>query len=120
VQTAWEIGDEVSVLSGGGAGQIRHITAIDTVNKRITVDETLYNGESYNNNSYIMLSAFKKIVVVKGNEYPSITNKLLRFNARSKKIQFKVEVWSPSGFTGEWEMGISDISTVYIPDRIIK
>ncbi|MDP3793472.1 MAG: hypothetical protein Q8R07_01840, partial [Candidatus Uhrbacteria bacterium] len=65
-------------------------------------------------------SSFKKIATLKGSDYPSVTNKLLRFNARSKKIQFKIEVWSPSGFTGEWEMGISDISTVYIPDRIIK
>lgn len=120
VQTAWEIGDEVSVLSGGAAGQIRNITAIDTVNKRITVDEGLFNGESYDSNSYIMLSSFKKIATLKGSDYPSVTNKLLRFNARSKKIQFKIEVWSPSGFTGQWDMGISDISTVYIPDRIIK
>jgi hypothetical protein len=120
VQSSWEVGDEVTVLSGGGAGQIRHIAAIDTVNKILTVDETLYNGESYDSNSYIMLSSFKKIATIKGSDYPAAVNKLLRFNARSKKIQLKIEVWSPSGFVGEWDMGISDISTVYIPDRIIK
>jgi hypothetical protein len=67
-----------------------------------------------------LLSSFKKIATLKGSDYPLAVNKLLRFNARSKKIQFKIEIWSPSGFIGEWDMGISDISTVYIPDRIIK
>jgi hypothetical protein len=84
------------------------------------VDETLYNGESYNSNSYILLSSFKKIGTIKGNENKNAVNKLLRFNARSKKIQLKIEIWSTTGYTGEWEMGISDITTVYVPDRIIK
>ena len=44
----------------------------------------------------------------------------MRFNARSKKIQFKIEIWSCTGYIGEWDMGIADISTVYVPDRIIK
>lgn len=116
----YEVGDEITVLSGGGAGQIRHVASIDTALKRIYVDETLYNGESYDSNSYILLSSFKKIATLKGSDYPAAVNKLLRFNARSKKIQLKIEIWSPSGFIGEWDMGISDISTVYIPDRIIK
>jgi len=45
---------------------------------------------------------------------------MLRFNARSKKIQFKVEVWSNSGYSGEWDMGVKDVSAVFVPDRIIK
>ncbi|MDZ4244197.1 MAG: hypothetical protein U1C57_03780, partial [Candidatus Doudnabacteria bacterium] len=120
VPSFYEVGDEITVLSGGGAGQIRHITSIDTTLKRIYVDETLYNGESYNSNSYILLSSFKKIATIKGNENKNAVNKLMRFNARSKKIQFKIEIWSTTGYTGEWEMGISDITTVYVPDRIIK
>lgn len=118
VPSYWEVGDEVSVLSGGGAGQIRHIKSISGTT--ITVDETLYGSASYDSTSYILLSKFKKIGEVKGSTEPDIVNKLIRFNARSKKIQLKIEIWSPSGFTGQWDMGIADISTVYIPDRIIK
>ena len=44
----FQVGDEVMALSGGGAGQIRHISSIDTSLKRIYVDETLYNSDSYN------------------------------------------------------------------------
>jgi len=117
---AYEVGDEVTVLSGGGAGQIRHIAAIDTTLKRITVNEMLYNNESYNSSSYILFTPFKKIAEIKGSVDKNILNKLLRFNARSKKIQLKIEIWSTTGFTGEWDMGIADISMVYIPDRIIK
>lgn len=120
VPSFYEVGDEITVLSGGGAGQIRHIASIDTTLKRIYVDETLYNGESYNSNSYILLSSFKKIATIKGNENKNAVNKLMRFNARSKKIQLKIEIWSTTGYTGEWDMGISDITTVYVPDRIIK
>lgn len=118
VPTYWEVGDEVSVLSGNGAGQIRHIQSISGTT--ITVDESLLGGASYDSSSYILLSKFKKIGVVRGDTEPDIVNKLMRFNTRSKKIQLKIEIWSPSGFTGEWNMGIADISTVYIPDRIIK
>ena len=118
VPTYWEVGDEVSVLSGNGAGQIRHIKSISGTT--LTVDESLQGGASYDSSSYILLSKFKKIGEVRGDTEPDIVNKLMRFNTRSKKIQLKIEIWSPSGFTGEWNMGISDISTVYIPDRIIK
>jgi len=118
VPAYWEVGDEVSVLSGNGAGQIRHISAISGTT--ITVDEFLQGGASYDSTSFVLLSKFRKIGEIKGSTEPEIVNKLLRFNARSKKIQLKIEVWSPSGFTGEWNMGIADISTVYVPDRIIK
>ncbi len=120
VPSYYEVGDEVTALSGGGAGQIRHISSIDTTLKRIYVDETLYNGESYNSSSYILLTPFKKIATIKGNENVDAVNKLLRFNARSKKIQLKIEIWSTTGYTGEWDMGLADISTIYIPDRVIK
>ena len=118
VPTYWEVGDEVSVLSGNGAGQIRHIKSISGTT--LTVDESLQGGANYDSSSYILLSKFKKIGEVRGDTEPDIVNKLMRFNTRSKKIQLKIEIWSPSGFIGEWNMGISDISTVYIPDRIIK
>jgi hypothetical protein len=116
----FQVGDEVMALSGGGAGQIRHISSIDTSLKRIYVDETLYNGDSYGSSSYILLTPFQKIMTIKGSDTPDIVNKLMKFSARSKKIQFKIEIWSTTGYTGEWDMGLADISAVYVPDRIIK
>ncbi|MBI3421209.1 MAG: hypothetical protein HY006_04035 [Candidatus Sungbacteria bacterium] len=118
VPSYWEVGDEVTVLAGNGAVQIRHIQSISGTT--LTVDESLYGGASYDSTSYLLLTKFKKIGVIKGNENKEAVNKMLRFNARSKKIQLKIEIWSNAGFTGEWDMGIADISTVYIPDRIIK
>lgn len=118
-----EVGDEVTVLMGSGASQIRHITAITDVGggtKRFTVDEWLADSATYNNTSYIMISAFKKIGEIKGSDNPNAVNKLMRFNARSKKAQIKIELRAPAGYTGEWDMGIADVSTIYVPDRIIK
>ncbi|MFA5439816.1 KOW motif domain-containing protein [Dehalococcoides sp.] len=119
----FEVGDEVTVVAGSGAGQIRHVQSIDTALNRVYVDETLYNSENgneYNNTSYLLVTPFKKAGVIKGSDNKGAVNKLLRFNARAKKIQIKVEVWSPSGFTGEWDMGLRDMTTIYIPDRTIK
>ena len=116
----FEVGDEVTVVAGNGAGQVRHILSINTGTNTITVDEGLFASANYDNTSYILVTPFKKIGVIKGSDYPAAINKLLRFNARSKKIQIKVEIWSPTGFVGEWDMGFKDLSTVYTPDRIIK
>lgn len=116
----FEVGDEVTVVAGNGAGQVRHISAINTSTNTVTVDEGLFASANYDNTSYVLVTPFKKVGVIKGSDYPNAVNKLLRFNARSKKIQIKVEIWSPSGFIGQWDMGLSDISTVYTPDRIIK
>jgi hypothetical protein len=120
IQSYMEIGDEITVLSGNGASQIRHITAINTDTKVVTVDEPLSDSASYDSTSMLQVSAFKKIGTIKGSDYPGSVNRLLRFNARAKKIQFKIEIWSPSGQIGEWDMGIADITTVYIPDRSIR
>jgi hypothetical protein len=124
IPTAYfKVGYEVTVVAGSGAGQVRHITSIDTSLNRVYVDETLYNspnGNSYGSDSYILVTPFQKIGTIKGNENANAVNKLFRFNARAKKIQIKVEIWSPSGFTGQWDLGLSDMSTVYVPDRIIK
>jgi hypothetical protein len=119
----FEVGDEVTVVAGSGAGQIRHIKSIDTALNRVYVDETLYvsdTGNTYDSTSYILVTPFKLAGVIKGSDNPQAINKLVRFNARAKKIQIKVEIWSPSGFVGEWDMGIRDMSTIYIPDRTIK
>ncbi len=120
--SAWEIGDEVTIISGPSAGQIRHIEKIE--GNTVTVDETLYYEDgisgSYRAGDYVMITPFKKLGSIKGNENPGKLNKMLRFNTRSKKIQLKIEVWSQSGYVGEWNLGLVDISTVYVPDRIIK
>jgi hypothetical protein len=68
----------------------------------------------------VAITPFKRLGTIKGNENQGKVNKMLRFNARSKKIQFKVEVWSNSGYSGEWDMGVKDVSAVFVPDRIIK
>ncbi len=119
VPSDWEIGDEITVLAGSGAGQIRHIAAVDYTLKRITLDESLSTG-SFDSTSLIQISPFKKIAEIRGNIYPGLVNKLLRFNARAKKIFLKFEIWSPSGFVGEWDMGIANLSLIYTPDRTIK
>ncbi len=116
----FEVGDEVTVVSGGAAGNIRHVAKVDTSINRIWVDETLYEGQVYDNTSYVLVTPFKLAGVIKGSDYPNAINKLVRFNARAKKIQIKVEIWSPAGFVGEWDMGIKDMSTIYVPDRTIK
>lgn len=119
-----EIGDEVIVTTGGAAGQTRHIKAMDTVTKRIDFDETLYYvGGSIGTMSagdMVMITPFKKLGTIKGNENSGKVNKMIRFNARTKKIQFKVEIWSNSGSGGEWDMGLKDFSAIFVPDRIIK
>ncbi|HCC13779.1 MAG: hypothetical protein UV82_C0007G0020 [Candidatus Magasanikbacteria bacterium GW2011_GWD2_43_18] len=122
--TGMEVGDEVIVTTGGAAGQTRHIKAMDTVTKRIDFDETLYYvGGSIGTMSagdMVMITPFKKLGTIKGNENSGKVNKMIRFNARTKKIQFKVEIWSNSGFGGEWDMGLKDFSAIFVPDRIIK
>jgi len=119
-----EIGDEVMVITGGAAGQIRHIKSMDTVTKRIDFDETLYyvggSQGTMASGDMVAITPFKKLGTIKGNENASAINKMIRFNARTKKIQFKVEFWSNSGFGGEWDMGLKDFSALYVPDRIIK
>lgn len=118
VGSSWEVGDEITVLSGGGAGQIRHISAIDTTLKRITVDEVLSGSANFDSTSRISISAFKKIGEISGNDV--VINKLLRFNARAKKIQLKVELRVAAGSIGQWNVGIANLSTIFIPDRTIK
>jgi hypothetical protein len=120
----YEIGDEVIVLAGPAAGQTRHIKAINTSTGRIDLDETLYYvGGSLGyiqSGDFVAITPFKKLGTIKGNENVAKVNKMLRFNARSKKIQFKIEIWSNSGYGGEWDMGLKDVSALYVPDRIIK
>jgi hypothetical protein len=119
-----EVGDEVIVLAGPSAGQIRHIKSIDTATKTFYLDETLYyvgGSQGYlQAGDYVAITPFKRLATIKGNENQGKVNKMLRFNARSKKIQFKIEVWSNSGYGGEWDMGLKDVSAVFVPDRIIK
>lgn len=122
--SSYEVGDEVIILAGPAAGQIRHIKSMDNATKTIYLDETLYyvgGSQGYlQAGDYVAITPFKRLATIKGNENQGKVNKMLRFNARSKKIQFKIEVWSNSGYGGEWDMGLKDVSAVFVPDRIIK
>jgi len=124
ISSSYEVGDEVMILAGVAAGQIRHIKSIDMVTKTIYLDETLYymgGSQGYiQANEYVAITPFKRLGTIKGSDNISKVNKMLRFNARSKKIQFKIELWSNSGYGGEWDMGLKDVSAIYTPDRIIK
>ena len=97
---------------------------MDNATKTIYLDETLYyvgGSQGYlQAGDYVAITPFKRLATIKGNENQGKVNKMLRFNARSKKIQFKIEVWSNSGYGGEWDMGLKDVSAVFVPDRIIK
>jgi hypothetical protein len=124
IYSSYEVGDEVMVLAGVAAGQIRHIKSIDMATKTIYLDEPLYwmgGSQGYiQANEYVAITPFKRLGTIKGSDNVSKVNKMLRFNARSKKIQFKIEIWSNSGYGGEWDMGLRDVSAIYTPDRIIK
>jgi len=124
MNSSYEVGDEVIVIAGPAAGQIRHIKSIDTATNTIYLDESLYyrgTSQGYiQSGDYVAVTPFKRLATIKGSENQNKVNKMLRFNARSKKIQFKIEVWSNSGYSGEWDMGLKDVSAVYVPDRIIK
>ncbi len=124
ISSAYEVGDEVIVIAGPAAGQTRHIKSIDTATNTIYLDESLYyvgGSQGYiQSGDSVAITPFKKLGTIKGNENQSKVNKMLRFNARSKKVQFKIELWSNSGYGGEWDIGLKDVSAVYTPDRIIK
>lgn len=105
------VGDEVQVVAGAGAGRIVNIISkeLDGTNYKFTVDSS---GTSFSNTSLLLISEFKVIgEPIVGNEYFE-SSKLLKFHCRAKKIRLKVL------FTGG--VGISDISTISAEDKIIK
>ena len=118
------IGDEVYIVGGGinaGAGQIRNITKkeLSGANYKFTVDRSLSDDAIFKNISILSISEFKLIEIISGNEYRK-ASKLLKFHNRSKQIRLKVELYSPTGTTSQSEVGISNISTVFVEDKVIK
>jgi len=114
------VGDEVTIIDGTGSGQIRKIVS-KTYNSLTTdytfiVDEELIDGLEYSSTSILQISEFTEIADINGEEFPNIINKLLKFHVRSKKIQFKIEIRNSSSS----DVGISNITTIYVTDKIIK
>ena len=114
------VGDEVTIIDGTGSGQIRKIVS-KTYNSLTTdytfiVDEELIDGLEYSSTSVLQISEFTEIADINGEDFPSIINKLLKFHVRAKKIQFKIEIRNSSSS----DVGISNITTIYVTDKIIK
>lgn len=106
------VGDEVQIVGGTGAGKIRNIISkeLDGTNYKFTVDSSLGLDE-FSNTSVLLISEFKVVgEPIIGNTYFE-SSKLLKFHCRAKKIRLKV-LFSAGG--------ISDISTIYAEDKIIK
>lgn len=114
------VGDEVTIIDGTGSGQIRKIVS-KTYNSLTTdytfiVDEELVDNLEYSSTSILQISEFTEIADINGEDFPSIINKLLKFHVRAKKIQFKIEIRNSSSS----DVGISNITTIYVTDKIIK
>ena len=113
------IGDEVQIVGGSGAGKIRNIISkeLDGTNYKFTVDSSL-GTDVFSNGSLLLISEFKVIGdPIIGNEYFE-SSKLLKFHCRAKKIRLKICLYTRSG--SEFNVGISDISAILAEDKIIK
>ena len=114
------VGDEVQVVGGTGAGRIVNIISkeLDGTNYKFTVDSS--SGEAFSSTSVLLISEFKVIgEPIIGNAYFE-SSKLLKFHCRTKKIRLKVLLFTRSGFSGQFDVGISDISAILAEDKIIK
>ena len=114
------VGDEVQVVGGAGAGRIVNIISkeLDGNNYKFTVDSS---GEAFSSTSVLLISEFKVIgEPIIGNEYFE-SSKLLKFHCRAKKIRLKICLYTSSGSTdSQSNVGISDISAIFAEDKIIK
>jgi hypothetical protein len=114
------VGDEVYVISGTGAGQIRNVIKKEIIGStyKFTVDRILI-GESFSATSYISVSDFKLIGIISGDTFTA-ESKLFPFSCRNKKIRLKIELNTNSGIGGQFDVGITNISTIHVQDKIIK
>jgi hypothetical protein len=109
------VGDEVQVVGGTGAGKIVNIISkeLSGTNYKFTVDSS--SGEAFSSTSVLLISEFKVIGdPIIGNEYFE-SSKLLKFHCRAKKIRLKICL-----FANSFNVGISDISAILAEDKIIK
>lgn len=115
------VGDEVQVVGGTGAGRIVNIISkeLSGTNYKFTVDSSI--GGAFSSTSVLLISEFKVIgEPIIGNEYFE-SSKLLKFHCRAKKIRLKICLYTRSGSTsGQFDVGISDISAILAEDKIIK
>jgi len=113
--------DEVSIIGGAGGGEIKNIIKkeIDGTNYKFTVDGLDNPDAQYGSTTRIAISEFFKIEPeLSGDNYEGIITKLIRFHARTKKIQFKIEIKSPED--KNFNVGISDLSIEYALDKILN
>lgn len=119
--TLLEVGDLVQVLSGTGSGQFRNIIRIEDIGsgkRKIYVDSALDGSESYSNNSYLQISEFRKVGEIVGTgENIGKLDKVFQDNIRAKKMQLMIELRSPDT---SYNVGIANVSTYYILDKIIR
>ena len=116
------VGDEVTIVQGYGAGQIRNITAKEAsgANWKFTVDSVLTSSYEYSSATTIMIAEFFKIEPeILGSENIDATHRILRFMKRARKIQFKIEVCNPSGQTTP-KVGIANWTATFVPDVRLK
>ena len=116
------VGDEVTIVNGAGAGQIRNITAKEAsgANWKFTVDSALSSSYEYSSATTIMIAEFFKIEPeILGSENIDATHRILRFMKRARKIQFKIEVCNPTGQTTP-KVGIANWTATFVPDVRLK
>jgi len=116
------VGDEVVISEGDGAGNIRNIIAKEAsgANWKYTVDSALSSNKEYSSSTYLAISEFFKIEPeILGSENINATHRILRFMKRSRKIQFKIEFCNPPSQT-ESKTGLANWSLAFIKDVILK
>lgn len=116
------VGDEVTITQGDGAGNIRNIISKEAsgANWKFTVDAALSSSKQYSSSSIIAISEFFKITPeILGSENIDANHRILRFSKRSRKIQFKIEFCTPPGQTTP-KVGLADWTAVFIKDVRLK
>jgi len=90
--SAVEVGDEVEIMTGGGAGNMAHISSIVNVSGTYTVvlDEAIV-GSVINEVAGVIIQNFKKLPAP-AITYPETDYREIPVNIPAKWIQFKVEL----------------------------
>lgn len=116
-----DVGDEVCITDGQGISQIRNITKkeVSGVNYKFTVDRALDNSKEFDSSTYVSISDFKLIEILSGDTFRK-DSKLSKFHFRGKRIRLKIEFCSPQTSGAGDSIGLRDISSVFVEDKIIK
>lgn len=116
-----DVGDEVCITDGQGISQIRNITKkeVSGVNYKFTIDRALDNSKEFDSSTYVSISDFKLIEILSGDTFRK-DSKLSKFHFRGKRIRLKIEFCSPQTSGAGDSIGLRDISSVFVEDKIIK